>query len=222
MNQHYPFELKPLPYLYDGLEPYIDMETMFFHHAKHQKAYVDNLNKALAPYKAYHDWSLEQLLKENKKLPDKIQESVRKNAGGVYNHQLYFEGMTRRETELAGKLKDSLLLDFRTWEEFYETFFQMALDLFGSGYLWLAAEENGKLAIVPLPNQDTPLPENLYPILNLDVWEHSYYLKHQNLRADYINAWFHVINWEEAARRYGAALLTSLFSDSQPHSDTRS
>lgn len=209
MLQHYPFELLPLPYLYDALEPYIDMETLFFHHSKHQRAYVDNLNRLLAPYPQFHDWSLEQLLTDNRKLPEEIRDGVRKNAGGVYNHQLYFAGMSPVPTELNGKLKGALLLDFKDWEAFYETFFQMAMALFGSGYLWLLADERGKLVIQPLPNQDTPLPEDLSPILNLDVWEHAYYLKHQNLRADYIRAWFHVVNWEEAGRRYQSALLSN-------------
>ena len=134
----------------------------------------------------------------------------RNNAGGVYNHQLYFAGMSPNPTHLLGKLKDALLLDFGTWESFYETFFQMAVELFGSGNLWLAADERGKLVILPLPNQDTPLPKNLTPVLNLDVWEHAYYLEYQNLRAEYIHNWFRIINWTEAERRYEKALLNNL------------
>ena len=207
MIQHYPFELLPLPYLYDSLEPHIDTETMFFHHSKHLRTYVDNLNRLLKPYQELHDWPLERLLLENQKLPEEIRQGVWNNAGGVYNHQLYFAGMSPKPTELHGKLKDALLLDFPSWEDFYETFFEMALKLFGSGYLWLAADERGKLVLLPLPNQDTPLPKELSPILNLDVWEHAYYLKHKNLRANYIKAWFLAINWDEAERRYQAALF---------------
>lgn len=209
MKQHYPFELLPLPYLYDALEPHIDTETLFYHHSKHQRAYVENLNKTLASYPEYHEWSLERLLTENKKLPEEIREDVRKNAGGVYNHQLYFAGMSPNRTYLSGKLKDAMLLDFPSWESFYDTFFQMAMKLFGSGYLWLLADEQGKLVLLPLPNQDTPLPQGLSPILNLDVWEHAYYLKHRNLRANYIRSWFEVVNWEEAERRYQQALLSN-------------
>jgi Fe-Mn family superoxide dismutase len=212
--QHYPFELLPLPYHYDALEPYIDMETMYFHHDKHLGSYVNRLNELLEPYPHLHNWSLERLILENRTLPEDIQEDVLKNAGGVYNHQLYFSGMSPSVTELKGKLKDALLLDFGTWEEFYKTFVEMAMKIFGSGYLWLAADDKGKLVLVPLPNQATPLSIGLTPILNLDVWEHAYYLKHQNLRADYINDWFHVINWAEAGRRYQNALLGNFLQNS--------
>ena len=210
MIQHYPFEVLPLPYLYDSLEPNINMETMFFHHSKHLAAYVDNLNALLRPYPQFHEWTLERLLLENQELPEDIRTKVRNNAGGVYNHQLYFAGMSPNPTHLLGKLKDALLLDFGTWESFYETFFQMAVELFGSGNLWLAADERGKLVILPLPNQDTPLPKSLSPVLNLDVWEHAYYLEYQNLRAEYIHNWFRIINWTEAERRYEKALLNNL------------
>ena len=209
MTQHYPFTLLPLPYLYDALEPYIDMETMYFHHTRHLRTYVDNLNKLLEPYPAYHDWTLEQLLLETNQLPESIRDGVHKNAGGVYNHQLYFAGMSPNPSVLSGKLETAMLLDFKTPEDFYGAFFDMAMTIFGSGYLWLVSDERGKLVILPLPNQDTPLPEGLSPILNLDVWEHAYYLKHQNLRADYIHAWFQVVNWEEAERRYQKALLNN-------------
>jgi len=214
MIQHYPFDLLPLPYLYDGLEPSIDTETLFFHHSRHLRTYVENLNKLLKSYPEFHDWSLEQLLRESRRLPEEIREGVRNNAGGVYNHQLYFSGMTPEKTFLTGKLKDALLLDFKDWEDFYNTFFRMAMAIFGSGYLWLVADERGKLVLLPLPNQDTPLPMNLTPILNLDVWEHAYYLKHRNLRANYIRAWFDVVNWKEAERRYQNALLSNALKDS--------
>lgn len=207
MIQHYPFTLLPLPYLYDSLEPYVDMETMYYHHDKHLQTYVDNLNRLLKPWTEYHDWTLERLILDNRELPESIREDVLKNAGGVYNHQLFFAGMTPNPTLPQGRLERALLLDFRNLDAFYETFYQMALKLFGSGYLWLAADERGKLALFPLPNQETPLPKNLDPIINLDLWEHAYYLKHQNRRADYIRDWFHVINWNEAGRRYENALL---------------
>lgn len=207
MIQHYPFELLPLPYLYDSLEPHINMETLYFHHSKLLRTYVENLNRLLSPYPDFHEWTLERLLLENDRLPEEIQGGVLKNAGGIYNHQLYFNGMTPAPTRLNGKLKEALFLDFSTWENFYEVFFELAMGLFGSGYLWLAADQRGKLVILPLANQDTPLTKDLTPILNLDLWEHAYYLKHQNRRADYIRAWFHTINWNEAERRYRNALL---------------
>ena len=214
--QHYPFELLPLPYLYDALEPHIDTETMFFHHSRHLRTYTENLSRLLGPYPEFHDWTLEGLILENKKLPESIRQGIWNNAGAVYNHQLYFSGMSPNPTELSGKLKSALLLDFKCWEDFYETFFEMALKLFGSGYLWLAADERGKLVILPLPNQDTPLPQGLSPILTLDLWEHAYYLKHRNQRADYIRAWFEVVNWKEAERRYQSALLQNAMQSSRP------
>ena len=214
MESHYPFTLPPLPFAYDALLPELDEKTMHFHHDKHFATYVDKLNELLAKYPAYQDWPLEKLVQDWPELPEDIRQGVRNNAGGVYNHQRYFAGMSPNPTQLQGKLKDSLLLDFETWENFYETFFQMAVDLFGSGNLWLVSDERGKLVILPLPNQDTPLPKRLTPILNLDVWEHAYYLEYQNLRAEYIRNWFHIINWTEAERRYGRALLNNLLCHS--------
>ena len=183
---------------------------MYFHHDKHLKTYVDNLNRLLKPWPRFHDWTLERLIQDSRELPEAIREDVLKNAGGVYNHQLYFAGMTPHATQPQGRLEKALLLDFENLEAFYETFYQMALKLFGSGYLWLAADERGKLVLLPLPNQETPLPKHLIPILNLDLWEHAYYLKHQNRRADYIQNWFRVINWNEAGRRYENALLDAI------------
>lgn len=208
MIEHYPFELQPLPYLYDALEPNIDMETMYFHHSKHLRTYIERLNQALAPYPKYHEWTLERLLLNLDELPEEIQKAVRENAGGVYNHELYFESLTPVPKELRGKLKEAMLLDFKNYEAFQKTFFEMALQLFGSGNLWLVSDNRGKLAILPLPNQDTPLAKELYPLLNLDLWEHAYYLKHQNLRANYIENWFPLINWEEVGRRYQQALVS--------------
>lgn len=216
MIQHYPFEVLPLPYLYDSLEPYINMETMFFHHSKHLAAYVDNLNTLIGPYPEFHEWTLERLLLENHLLPEDIRLGVWNNAGGVYNHQIYFAGMSPNPSGLQGRLKDSLLLDFGTWENFYETFYDMALKIFGSGNLWLVSDERGKLVILPLPNQDTPLPKGLSPILILDVWEHAYYLEYQNLRAEYIRSWFHIVNWTEAERRYKNALFDNVLKQG-PH-----
>jgi len=214
MIQHYPFELLPLPYLYDSLEPHIDTETMYLHHSRHLRAYVAGLNRLLDPYTEFHDWTLEKLLTESKKLPEEIRQDVIKNAGGVYSHQLYFAGISPSSCKPDGKLLNGLLLDFQTWDAFYEAFFETALSLTGSGYLWLAADERGKLAILPLPNQETPLSVHLTPILNLDMWEHAYYLKHRNIRADYIRAWFEIVNWKEAERRYQNTLLQNAFLSS--------
>ena len=139
---------------------------------------------------------------------------MRKNAGGVYNHQLYFDGLTPVPRNPGGQLKEALLLSFGTLEAFQKTFFQMAMALFGSGYLWLVCDNRGKLVILPTASQDTPLSRDLYPLMNLDLWEHAYYLKHQNRRADYIQDWFPLVNWEEAGRRYDQALLSIALQDS--------
>ena len=165
----YPFALPPLPYAYDALEPYVDEATMHFHHDKHLKTYVDNLNKALEAYPQYHTWTLETLLTKLEELPDGLRTAVRNNGGG--------EEAWQKEMKAA------------------------ALGQFGSGFAWLVADSSGDLHIIALPNQDNPLSQGLTPILPQDVWEHAYYLKYQNLRADYIDAWFHVINWDGVNKR---------------------
>ena len=214
MIQHYPFELLPLPYLYDALEPNIDMETMYFHHTKHLRTYIEKLNQALAPYPEFHNWTLERLLLHLDELPEEIREEVRRNAGGVFNHQFYFYGMSPVPRKPEGQLKEAMLLDFGTYEAFQKTFFEMAMSVFGSGYLWLVCDNRGKLAIVPTVNQNTPISRDLYPLMNLDLWEHAYYLKHKNLRADYVWDWFPLVNWEEVGRRYQQALLTIALQNS--------
>lgn len=188
----YPFELPPLPYDYSALEPYIDKETMHFHHDKHLKTYVDNLNKALEAYPQYHDWTLERLLRDLETLPEGLRTAVRNNGGGVYNHDLFFELMAP-----AGQAAlEAVVEGFGGEEAWKKAMKAAALGQFGSGFAWLVMGPGGNLEIIALPNQDNPLSRGLYPILPLDVWEHAYYLKYQNLRADYIDAWFHVINWD--------------------------
>lgn len=195
MNDHYPFELIPLPYDYQALEPYIDAETMEIHHDKHLKTYVDNLNKALKDYPWYHRWSLEQLLIHLDRLPVQIRTAVKNNGGGVYNHNLYFNTMGNMNNEPTGNIKRLIESSFGSYDEFKSSLKGAALAVFGSGWTWLAAEPSGRLRIVTTANQDTLLQTRLIPILPLDVWEHAYYLKHQNRRADYIDDWFHVIDW---------------------------
>ena len=197
MNGHYPFELIPLPYEYQALEPYIDMQTMEIHHNKHLKAYVDNLNSALKDYPQYHCWSLEKLILNSNCLPCTICTAVKNNAGGVYNHNFYFNIMGNKNNEPTGKMSKAITNSFGTQEKFKEAFKQAALTRFGSGWAWLAVDLNGKLKIVSTANQDTLLQKCLSPILLIDVWEHAYYLKYQNRRAEYVDNWFHVIDWEK-------------------------
>ena len=191
-NTTYPFSLPALPYAYDALEPYIDQETMHYHHDKHLKAYVDNLNKALETCPDYQSWTLEQLLTRLNQLPESIRTAVRNNGGGVYNHDLYFDLMAPGEQTVPAAVADA----FGGAEEFKKKMKAAALGQFGSGFAWLAADDAGVLKILALPNQDNPLTQGLRPILCLDVWEHAYYLKYQNLRADYIDNWFRVVNWK--------------------------
>lgn len=196
-HRTYPFELLPLPYAYDALEPYIDAETMRFHHDRHLKTYVDNLNKALEGYPQYHLWTLEELLKNLSELPDGLQTAVRNNGGGVYNHELFFELMAPGEQAMLPQVSGA----FGGEEAWKKEMKAAALGQFGSGFAWLVSEPSGGLKVIALPNQDNPLSMGLLPILPLDVWEHAYYLKYQNLRADYIDAWFHVINWSGVSER---------------------
>lgn len=196
----YPFTLPPLPYAYNALEPIIGRRTMHFHHDKHMQAYVDNLNKALAPYPAFHNWTLEQLLTNLSDLPAEIRTAVRNNAGGVYNHLLYFDGMSGRETRPSPLLRAAIADEFGSYKEWKSKMKEAGMGVFGSGWAWLVLDDRGRLAIVQTPNQDVPHP--LRPLLLVDVWEHAYYLQYQNLRANYLDAWFRLINWPLVEKRY--------------------
>ena len=198
MNDHYPFELIPLPYEYQALEPYIDTETMELHHNKHLKTYIDNLNTALKEYPQYHRWSLEELIISSDRLPCSIRTTVMRNAGGVYNHNFYFNIMGNTNNGPTEKMMGAMISSFGTYEKFKTEFKRAALARFGSGYAWLAADPAGRLKIVSTANQDTLLQTCLQPILLIDVWEHAYYLKYKNKRADYADNWFHVIDWKKA------------------------
>lgn len=190
-TQHYPFTLLDLPYPYNALEPYIDEDTMYFHHDKHFKSYIDGLNKALEPYPQYHTWTLEELLSRLSRLPRELQTSVRNQGGGVYNHDLYFDSLTPNSQNTP-----AFIIDIFGSEENWKTQMKTkSMNQFGSGFGWLVMDLKGMLQIISLPNQDNPLSIGLYPLLPLDVWEHAYYLQYQNLRGDYIDQWFHIINW---------------------------
>lgn len=202
MNYHYPFINTPLPYSYDALEPYIDQKTMHLHHDRHLQTYIDNLNALLKENPQYQTWSLEELLYRWQELPPSLQIPIRRQAGGVYNHCFFFEGMTPPEKSLIDlsiiREIEKYFLDFN---DFSERLKQAALSVFGSGYAWVVLD-HGDLKIMTTANQDTPIGENLHPILNVDVWEHAYYLKHYNLRGDYFDDWLYVINWDAAKQRF--------------------
>lgn len=203
MNEHYPFINTPLPYPYHAMEPYIDEKTMMLHHDRHLQTYVDNLNAALGSYPQYQSWTLEQLLFNLPSLPEEIRTSVTNNGGGVYNHQFYFSNLANpAPTQPVGMLGEAINATFGSYPAFQKLFQKAALSVFGSGYAWLVINALGRLIILATHNQDTPLALGMFPVLNLDVWEHAYYLKHYNERARYIDDWFHVVNWENANKNY--------------------
>ena len=203
MNEHYPFTNPPLPYAYDALEPFIDTKTMELHHDRHLQTYVNNLNTILEDYPEYQELSLVQLLGYLDFLPADIRTSVKNNAGGVYNHIFFFSTLQPPTDVIpTNALTAHIISQFGSMEEFQKAFTKAALSVFGSGYTWLVRDPHGQLRIVTTANQDTTLSTSLCPILNFDVWEHAYYLKHYNKRADYINDWFHVINWEQANHNF--------------------
>lgn len=201
----YPFVVRPLPYEYDALMPVLDEETLRFHHDKHYKTYVDNLNKTLADYPELQRLSLKELLTKPEEIPASIRTSIRNNGGGVYNHELYFDMMKGNcGQEPTGELADAIARDFGSYRQWKEKMKQAAVSQFGSGWAWLLTDSEGKLSIVQTANQDVPDLQIYTPLLLVDVWEHAYYLQYQNRRADYVEGWFDLINWRKAAKRYEA------------------
>lgn len=202
-NNQYPFINTPLPYAFQALEPYIDATTMYLHHEKHLQAYIDNLNKLLAKEPKLQACTLEELTQ----MPG----DIGRNSGGVYNHRFYFEGLQHPKKVPHNQLYEEIESQFQSFEAFQRIFKQTALSVFGSGYAWLVWER-GMFRIITTANQDVPCLKKMSPILCIDVWEHAYYLKHYNLRGDYIDNWFKVINWETAQMRWqqGEPFITSV------------
>ena len=210
MESHYPFTLPPLPFAYDALLPELDEKTMHFHHDKHFATYVDKLNELLAKYPAYQDWPLEKLVQGWPELPEDIRQGVRNNAGGVYNHDLYFKTLHSTPVTAPGAaLQGAIDRDFGDLQELKRAMKEAALGQFGSGWAWLASDDQGRLSVRKTPNQDTPLP--LTPLLACDVWEHAYYLPYQNRRADYFEAWWRLVDWPTISQAYEKA------AGSRPH-----
>ena len=197
------FKLEPLPYSYDGLEPYIDKETMMIHHDKHEKAYVDNLNAAIAKYPDLYSKGLEGLLTDLDSLPEDVKQAIINNAGGVYNHEFFWSIMAPEQPGVpTGTLAKAISRDFGTFDDFKARFKIAGLNRFGSGWAWLVSDTEGNLSIISTANQDTPISQGLIPIIGIDLWEHAYYLKYQNRRGEYIDAWWNTVNWEQAERNY--------------------
>jgi Fe-Mn family superoxide dismutase len=194
----YPYSLPQLPYSYDSLEPYIDKMTMEIHHTKHHQTYINNLNAALEKYPEFHNLELEEILKNLNQLPEEIRTIVKNNGGGHYNHTLFWEIMKpNSEGEPKGKLKEEIERNFGGFEEFKKIFSETAIKHFGSGWAWLVITPDKKLKVYSLLNQDNPLINGDIPIMGLDVWEHAYYLKYQNRRSEYVENWWHVVNWDK-------------------------
>ncbi len=202
-----PFTLPKLNYQYDALEPHIDTKTMEIHHTLHHQTYVNKANEALAGTE-FAEKSDEWLLRNIQTLPTSLQGAVRDHVGGHHNHSLFWEVMSENGGQLhEGKLAEDINKAFGNFDTFKELFIKAALTRFGSGWAWLVVNEQGELQVTSSLNQDSPLMDNLVPILGLDVWEHAYYLKYQNRRPEYINAFFNVINWADVERRYLAATV---------------
>lgn len=200
--------LPPLPYDFGALEPHIDAQTMQIHHGKHHQAYITNLNNALNKHPELLDKSLEELLRGITSVPEDIRTTVRNNAGGHHNHSLFWTIMAPAGKggggEPSGNLADAIKRTFGEFAKFKEQLSSAATTQFGSGWAWLTVA-NGKLEVASRPNQDSPLMDKKVPILGLDVWEHAYYLKYQNKRADYLAAWWNAVNWDRAAANFAKA-----------------
>lgn len=199
------YELPQLPYAHNALEPHIDERTMQIHHGKHHAGYVNNLNAALEGHPELQGKSIEDLISSLDSVPENIRQAVRNNGGGHANHSLFWEIMSPNGGgEPGGELAEAINEAFGSFEQFKQEFETAGATRFGSGWAWLVVD-NGKLAVMSTPNQDSPLMEGKTPILGVDVWEHAYYLKYQNLRPEYLKAFWNVVNWDEVAKRYQAA-----------------
>lgn len=199
------YTLPDLPYAFDALEPYIDEETMHLHHDKHHNTYVTNLNAAIEKHPELGEKTIEELLSDMDVVPTDIKTAVRNNGGGHANHSFFWKIMAPNAGgEPTGAIKEAIDEAFGDFATFKEEFKKAAAGRFGSGWAWLVME-NGKLAITSTANQDSPLMEGKTPILGLDVWEHAYYLKYKNVRPDYIEAFWNVVNWEEVNNRLSSA-----------------
>ena len=199
-------EVKPLPYAYDALEPHIDRQTMELHHDKHYAGYVSKYNAAVEKYPDLADKPLHEVLVDELKIvPDDIKSAVRNNGGGAHNHALFWEIMgPGGGGEPTGNLAEAINGTFGGFSQFKEQFSNAAATRFGSGWGWLI-KKGDQLEITSTPNQDSPLMQNAFPVMGIDVWEHAYYLNYQNKRPDYIEGWFNVVNWDAVGQRYDRA-----------------
>ncbi len=200
------YELPPLPYDYAALEPHIDTETMHLHHDKHHQAYVTNLNAAIDKHPELGRKSPEELLKSLDSVPEDIRAAVRNNGGGHVNHTMFWEIMTPGgSAQPTGALLEAINAAFGSVDALKAQVNDAGVKRFGSGWTWLVKSADGKLAVISTANQDNPMSEGHFPILGNDVWEHAYYLKYQNVRPKYLEAWWNVVNWDKVAERFSQA-----------------
>ena len=197
------FELPPLPYDYSALEPYIDTQTMQLHHDKHHQAYVTAVNNALKDQSQFASLPIEDLIRRLNEVPESIRTVVRNNGGGHVNHSMFWQIMKPNGGgEPTGALASAIQSTFGSFDAFKTAFNDAGVKRFGSGWAWLILDSSGKLQVTSTANQDSPFMDGNYPVMGNDVWEHAYYLKYQNRRPDYLNAWWNVVNWDEISRRY--------------------
>jgi len=197
------FEVPPLPYEYNALEPYIDTQTMQLHHDKHHAAYVNNLNNALQNQSQLASWTVEDLVQRINEVPESIRTAVRNNAGGHTNHSMFWQIMKPNGGgEPTGELGSAIQQAFGSFDQLKAAFNDAGVKRFGSGWTWLVLDRSGKLQVISTANQDSPLMDGMFPVMGNDVWEHAYYLKYQNRRPDYLAAWWNVVNWDEITHRY--------------------
>ncbi len=204
-----PYQLPPLPYGYDALEPYIDARTLEIHHDKHHATYLTNLNKALEGAADLQDQPAENLLKDLNAIPENVRKAVRNQGGGFVNHTFYWESMAPNaggEPPAGSTLAIAINKTFVSFAAFKEKFSAASVGHFGSGWGWLSLDKSGQLTVHSTANQDSPLSDGLIPLLVCDVWEHAYYVKYQNKRADYVTNWWHTVNWKKVLERYTAAI----------------
>ena len=200
------FELSPLPYNYDALEPYIDTQTMQLHHDMHHQAYVNNLNTAVGKHSELESKSLEDLVREINSIPEDVRTAVRNNGGGHVNHTMFWQIMgPNAGGEPSGAIAQVISDNFGDFESFKQQFNDAGTKQFGSGWVWLVRTSGGKYEITSTPNQDNPMTGGHFPIMGNDVWEHAYYLKYQNKRAEYLKQWWNVVKWDEINKRLETA-----------------
>lgn len=203
------YTLPELPYAYDALEPFFDEETMRLHHDKHHNTYVTNLNAAIEKHPEFFEKSVEELVANLNELPEDIRTAVRNNGGGHLNHSQFWlwlrPNTDKSENHADAEIGDAIAKEFGSFEEFKAQFKAAATGRFGSGWAWLVVNKEGKLEITSTANQDNPITDGLKPVLGLDVWEHAYYLKYRNVRPDYIEAFFNLVNWDKVNELYAAA-----------------